>query len=102
MHQTWCKMLALELHWFKKLETYNSGDSAMWMDKLSHGVLRVLTPLGPRYVRPSFFQRLYLLWIFRNFETLPPEVLSSRQLQLMDGLCAEQRYVALLQLNPLE
>jgi hypothetical protein len=41
----------------------------MWLEKLSWGVLRVLTPLGPRYVKPSLAQRFYLLWIFRNFHT---------------------------------
>jgi len=41
-----------------------SGDPVMWMEKLAQGVLRVLTPLGPRYLNPSFAQRLYLLWIF--------------------------------------
>jgi hypothetical protein len=57
------------------------------MEKLSDGVLRVLTPLGPRYLKPSFFQRLYLLWIFRNFQTLPVKVLSPLQLQFMDAIC---------------
>ena len=67
----------------------------MWMEKLSGGVLRVLTPLGPRYLRPLFFQRIYLLWIFRNFETLPAKVLSRRQLRMIDGLCAANRFVAM-------
>src|ERR1700726_3510395 len=65
-----------------------SGDSVMWMEKLSYGVLRVLTPLGPRYLNPSFAQRLYLLWIFRNFETLPVKVLSPRQQRWIDAICA--------------
>ena len=65
----------------------------MWMEKLSDGVLRVLTPLGPRYIRPSFSQRIYLLWIFRHFHTLPLQVLSSRQRRLIDTMCAEQRFV---------
>ncbi len=43
----------------------------MWIDKLSAGVLRVLTPVGPRYIKPQFSQRIYLLWIFRHFEMLP-------------------------------
>ena len=67
----------------------------MWMQKLASGVLRVLTPLGPRYVQPSFRQRLYLLWIFRNFPTLSPRVLSPRQQQWMDALCAGQQFVSL-------
>lgn len=66
----------------------------MWLEKLSWGVLRVLTPLGPRYVKPSFVQRLYLLWLFRNFPTLPVKVLSSRQQKWIDGLCAAYGFVS--------
>ncbi|MGA8152744.1 MAG: hypothetical protein WB952_17465 [Terriglobales bacterium] len=67
----------------------------MWLEKLSLGVLRVLTPLGPRYVNPSFVQRLYLLWIFRNFHTLPVKVLTPRQLKRIDSICARHGYVSL-------
>ena len=74
----------------------------MWIEKLSCGVLRVLTPLGPRYIEPTFRQRIYLLWIFRNFHTLPPQVLQPWQQRLIDGLCAEQRFTALPQFNELE
>ena len=68
----------------------------MSIQKLSGGVLRVLTPLGPRYLRPSLAQRIYLLWIFRNFSTLPVKVLTSRQLRLIDTICAEQKSLATL------
>src|SRR5215469_6286703 len=61
----------------------------MW-ERFSAGVLRVLTPLGPRYIRPSPIQRLYLLWIFRHFPRLPQQVLSPRQQELIDRLCSEQ------------
>lgn len=71
----------------------------MWLEKLSLGVLRVLTPLGPRYVNPSFVQRLYLLWIFRNFHTLPVKVLSSRQQKRIDSICAQHGFVSLQELN---
>ena len=67
----------------------------MWIRKLSVGVLRVVTPLGPRYIRPSFSQRLYLLWIFRNFEMLPLQVLTIRQRSLIDSLCLQQRFLSL-------
>jgi len=73
----------------------------MWLEKLSLGVLRVLTPLGPRYVNPSFVQRLYLLWIFRNFHTLPVKVLSPRQQKRIDGMCTQHGFVSLLELNEL-
>jgi hypothetical protein len=65
------------------------------IEKLSSGVLRVLTPLGPRYVRPSFLQRLYLLWLFRNFPLLSPQVLSRRQQQIIDGLCNQHGFISL-------
>jgi len=65
------------------------------LQKLSWGVLRVLTPLGPRYVKPTFSQRLYLLWVFRLFPTLPVKVLSSRQQRWMERLCAMHGFVAL-------
>jgi len=73
----------------------------MWLEKLSLGVLRVLTPLGPRYVNPSLVQRLYLLWIFRNFHTLPVKVLSPRQQKRIDSMCAQHGFVSLVELNEL-
>jgi len=73
----------------------------MWMEKLSLGVLRVLTPLGPRYLNPSFAQRLYLLWIFRNFETLPVKVLSPRQQRWINAMFARHGFVAVLEPNGL-
>jgi len=72
----------------------------MWLEKLSEGVLRVLTPLGPRYVKPSCLQRIYLLWVFRNFPALPVSVLSPGQKKRIDGMC--QKYGFLSQLGPNE
>jgi hypothetical protein len=66
----------------------------MWMEKLSGGVLRVLTPFGSRYIRPSLRQRFYLLWTFRHFDRLPLHVLSSWQRRLIDDLCGSQNYVS--------
>jgi len=71
----------------------------MWLEKLSVGVLRVRTPLGPRYVNPSLTQRLYLLWIFRNFPTLPVRVLSQGQQKRIDRICAQHGFVSLVELN---
>jgi hypothetical protein len=65
----------------------------MWLEKLFTGVLRVLTPLGARYIQPSFTQRIYLLWIFRHFKVLPLQVLTSRQRRVIDALCVEPRFV---------
>jgi hypothetical protein len=67
----------------------------MWIEKLSDGVVRVQTPIGPRYVMPSFMQRVYLLWMFRNFPILPHAVLSGRQQRLIDDLCAGQRFASM-------
>lgn len=67
----------------------------MWLEKFSSGVLRVLTPLGPRYLNPSFLQRLYLIWVFRHFETLPVKVLSSRQRRMIEVMCANNQFVSL-------
>jgi hypothetical protein len=61
----------------------------MLLQKLLNGVLKVLTPLGPRYYKPALAQRLYLLWIFRNFPALPSKVLSSRQRRVMDLICSK-------------
>jgi hypothetical protein len=73
----------------------------MGIEKLFAGVLRVLTPLGPRYLKPSLLQRLYLLWIFRNFNTLPAKVLSSRQQRRIESMCAQHGFVTLLEPNGL-
>ena len=64
------------------------------LEKLCFGVLRVLTPLGPRYLRPSFFERFYLLWLFRNFPTLPSKVFTPRQQRFIEAICAHGRFVS--------
>jgi hypothetical protein len=70
----------------------------MW-EKLAGGVLRVVTPLGPRYINPSFLQRVYLVWIFRHFATLPHQVLRSRQQKMIDRLCTSHASVSRRPLN---
>jgi hypothetical protein len=65
----------------------------MRIDKLSGGVLRVMTAVGPRYIRPSFFERLELLWMFRHFEVLPQQVLSARQQRLIEKMCVQRKFV---------
>jgi hypothetical protein len=67
----------------------------MWFEKLFSGVLCVLTPLGPRYIKPSFAQRIYLIWVFRHFQILPLQVLTRGQLKVIDALCVEPRFVSL-------
>jgi hypothetical protein len=67
----------------------------MLIDKLAEGVVRVQTAIGPRYLMPSFLQRVYFLWMFRNFPILPQAVLSRGQQRLVDRLCSQQRFVSM-------
>jgi hypothetical protein len=68
----------------------------MWIEKLADGVVRVQTPLGPRYVMPTFRQRVYFIWMFRHFPILPYAVLCKRQQRLIEQLCSEQRFVSMV------
>lgn len=63
----------------------------MWMEKIRHGVLQISTDTGPRYVAPSFVERIQLLWMFRNFHILPQQVLSHHERELVEMLCTEER-----------
>jgi hypothetical protein len=67
----------------------------MWIEKLSDGVVQVQTPIGPRYLMPSFLQRVYFLWMFRHFPILPHAVLNTGQQRMIDRLCSEQRFVSM-------
>ena len=64
------------------------------IEKLAAGVIQVQTPIGPRYIIPSFLERVYLLWMFRNFTILPHAVLSRRQQRMIDRMCSEQRFAS--------
>jgi len=66
----------------------------MLIDKLAEGVVQVQTPIGPRYLVLSFPQRLYFLWVFRNFPILPHIVLSRYQQRIIDRLCSEQVFAS--------
>jgi TonB family protein len=57
------------------------------MQKIRTGLVELRTHIGSVYVRPSFWERIYLLWTFRNFHSLPKQVLNHRQQQLIDKLC---------------
>jgi len=67
----------------------------MWIDKLAGGVVRIITPIGPRHIELTFWQRVSFLWIFRHFDKLPQQVLSTRQQRMIDALCVEQRFISL-------
>ena len=58
----------------------------MYRSRILHGVLRVITPGGARFLETTFFERLYLIWTFRNFPILPDGVLNRRQRQLLARL----------------
>lgn len=74
----------------------------MLIDKLAAGVVRVQTAIGPRYLMPSFLQRLYFLWMFRNFPILPQAVLSRGQQRMIDRLCSAQRFVSMAYADGME
>jgi len=67
----------------------------MWIEKLAHGILEVDTPIGPRYLQPTFLERALLTWTFRNFPSLPQEVLRASERRLIDRLWDENRFVSL-------
>lgn len=67
----------------------------MWIEKLTDGVLELDTPIGPRYVQPNFAQRAYLIWTFRNFFSLPQQVLRPWELRLVDRLLNENNFVSM-------
>jgi len=67
----------------------------MWIEKLLDGVVEIITPIGPRYIQLTFLQRIYFLWIFRHFGTIPQQVLSAREQRIIDALCVEQRFISL-------
>lgn len=74
----------------------------MLIEKLASGVVQVQTPIGPRYVMPSLLQRVYLLWMFRNFPILPHAVLNRRQQRMIDRMCGEQTFASMAYSNSLE
>jgi hypothetical protein len=67
----------------------------MWIEKLTDGVLQLDTLIGPRYVQPNLLQRAYLIWTFRNFFSLPHQVLHPWERRLIDRLWSENRFVSL-------
>ena len=66
----------------------------MWIEKLSDGVLELDTSIGPRFVQPNLVERAYLIWTFRNFFSLPQQVLRPWERRLIDRLCSENRFVS--------
>ena len=71
----------------------------MWIEKLANGVLQIDTPIGPRYIQPSFVERASLLWTFRNFPSLPQQVMSPWEQRLIDRLWSDHRFVSVSALD---
>lgn len=67
----------------------------MWIEKLAEGVLQVDTPIGPRFIRLNFRQRAYFVWMFRNFPSLPQQVLSLRQQRMIERVCEENGFASM-------
>jgi len=55
------------------------------------GVLQVITPAGTHHLYPSLSERVYLIWMFRNFRTLPLTVLSDAQRRKIESMVAKYR-----------
>jgi hypothetical protein len=56
--------------------------------RLHRGILCVETNGVQRYFAPTLLQRLYLLWLFRNFRRLPLSVLSTNNRACLERVCA--------------
>ncbi len=67
----------------------------MLIEKLQAGVLKIMTPIGPRYVRLTILDRVSLLWAFRHFTSLPLTVLNQSQRNRIEGLCAAQAFTSI-------
>jgi hypothetical protein len=62
------------------------ADSAV-LEKITCGVLHVSGAAGLRYVRPTFWERVRLIWLFRNFKILQQHVLQQSQQKWIRSLC---------------
>src|ERR1019366_9544074 len=58
----------------------------MLLAKLKSGLLGFETEHGLVFVQPSGWQRVHLLWTFRNFQSLSIKLLSARQVRLVESL----------------
>ena len=65
----------------------------MLISKLRSGILCLESPLGARHVRPTFMQRLQLMWVFRHFNHVPVTVLTRAQNELIENLRSEGQFV---------
>src|SRR5713101_5786136 len=93
MHSTWCNNCCPR-HGRYAHNLLLVKSAVMWIERLLYGVLRVLTPLGPRYLGASFLERAYLLLAFLHFTSLPLAVINHRQQKRFDRLYSQQKFVS--------
>jgi hypothetical protein len=72
----------------RKLHPVSRGKFVL-LNKLESGFLLFLTQQGLVAVEPSFWERVYLLWTFRNFRQLSLPLLNPRQAALINNLFRE-------------
>ena len=70
------------------------------LNKLESGFLLLQTERGLVAVEPSFWQRVYLLWTFRNFRKLSLPLLNPRQTELINSLFREHAAVVSPEYEP--
>jgi len=73
---------------------------SVFLDKLESGFLLFQTARGLVAVEPSFWQRLYLLWTFRNFRQLSVPLLNARQTALIHNLFRKHAQVVSHKYDP--
>jgi hypothetical protein len=72
------------------------------LNKLESGFLLLQTQQGSVVVQPSsFWQRVYLLWTFRNFRQLSPALLNARQTAFINHLFLEHAAAISYDYDPL-
>jgi hypothetical protein len=70
------------------------------LNKLESGFLLLQTERGLVAVEPSFWQRVYLLWTFRNFRQLSLPLLNPRQTALINDLFRQHATVVSSEFEP--
>ena len=83
----------------RKLHPVSRGRLVL-LNKLESGFLLLQTEQGLVAVEPSFWQRVYLLWTFRNFRQLSLPLLNPRQTALINNLFRQHAAVVSHEFEP--
>lgn len=83
----------------RKLHPVSRGRFVL-LNKLESGFLLLQTEQGLVAVEPSFWQRVYLLWTFRNFRQLSLPLLNPRQTALINNLFRQHATVVSHEYEP--